>query len=250
MDWLTEVPLWLVAYASLVLAAGYTVLGATGFGAGVVAIPFLAYVLPLSFIVPFMCLVDIFATGLFSLKNFKEIDRQELGWLLPGMLVGMAAGVWMLLSAPPTWLIGALGLFIFFYGAYNLFVKLGDWRWPAWTRAPFGVAGGLFSAVFGSGGPLYAVFYAGRIFDKGMLRATIAATITVAVALRMVGFLGTGLLAQPRLVGLAVSVVPAVALGFWLGNRLHLRLPREGVLKLVSGVLLVNGVILVVRAWG
>jgi uncharacterized protein len=249
MDWLMTVPLWLVVFASCVLAAGYTVLGATGFGAGVVSIPFLAYVLPLSFIVPFMCLVDIVATGFFSLRRRNQVNKAEILGLLPGMLVGMALGVWLLTAAPPRWLLGALGLFIFCYGAYNLALRQPTWRWPAATRLPFGMAGGFFSAVFGSGGPLYAIFFAGRISDKDSLRATIATTITVAVSLRFAGFVGTGLILQPHLLGLALLCLPAVALGFWLGNRVHHRLPREGILKLMSWVLVANGVVLMVRAW-
>jgi uncharacterized protein len=263
MEWIAEVP-WtlgahaagsgayatgLVIYAVAVFCVAYTVFGATGFGAGVIAVPLLAHVLPLSFIVPLMCIMDFGASAWTGLRNFKEVEKRELGWLLPFMLAGMALGMFFLIAAPAQWLLGALGVFIICYGGYNLFIKLGGLTWSAAARVPFGVVGGVFSATFGIGGPIYAIFLSGRIFDKGVLRATIATVIIVSVALRFGGFWVTGLFMQPRLLMLAALCVPAVMLGLFIGGKLHDRLPRERLLQLISVMLLINGVSLLVRAF-
>jgi hypothetical protein len=39
-----------------------------------------------------------------------------------------------------------------------------------------------------------------------------------------------------------------MALGLWIGNRLHHALSHGGVLRLIGGLLLINGVALIVRA--
>ncbi len=250
MEWIAQAPWGLVAYVAVVFAVAYTVFGATGFGAGIIAVPLLAHVLPLSFIVPMVCVMDAGASAWTGLRNYREVDRRELGWMLPFMFVGMALGMFFLLNAPSNWLLGALGVFVMCYGGYNLFVKLGGLTWSAKARAPFGMVGGVFSATFGTGGPIYAVFYSGRIADKGVLRATIASTISVSVLLRLGGFVMTGLLLQPRLLMLVALTAPAVMLGLFVGGRLHERLPRDRILQLISVMLLVNGVSLLVRAFG
>jgi len=39
-----------------------------------------------------------------------------------------------------------------------------------------------------------------------------------------------------------------MVLGLWIGNRLHHALSRGGVLRLIAGLLMVNGIALIVRA--
>ncbi len=56
----------------------------------------------------------------------------------------------------------------------------------------------------------------------------------------------SGLVTVPRLVSM-VTVIPAVALGAWLGNRIHLQLSEPAFRRLVSGALAVLGVMLLVR---
>ena len=51
-----------LATAALVVAGAYVVFGLTGFGSTVVAVPLLAHVLPLTFAVPLIMLLDLAAT--------------------------------------------------------------------------------------------------------------------------------------------------------------------------------------------
>ena len=45
-----------------------------------------------------------------------------------------------------------------------------------------------------------------------------------------------------------VVILPTMALGLWLGNRLHHALSGRGVLRLIAALLLGNGVALIARA--
>ena len=119
---------------------------------------------------------------------------------------------------------------------------------PGWLVWPVGIVGGIFSALFGTGGPIYIVFLSARIGDKSTLRATSAIVVAVSVWMRVVLFIATGLLLNAVLVTLVLSLLPVMVLGLWLGNRLHHALSRGGVLRLIAGLLLVNGVTLIVRA--
>ena len=66
---------------------------------------------------------------------------------------------------------------------------------------PIGLAGGAFSALFGTGGVLFAIYNAGRLTDATELRANNAAMILLSSLLRLVLFSAAGLLGAGRPAG-------------------------------------------------
>jgi len=119
-----------------------------------------------------------------------------------------------------------------------------DTKWAI----PAGLFGGVFSALFGTGGPIYIVYLSARIEDKAALRATASIVVAISVWIRLALFIGTGLLLDATLVALVVVLLPVMVLGLWLGNRLHHALSGRGVLRLIAALLMANGVALIVRA--
>jgi hypothetical protein len=117
----------------------------------------------------------------------------------------------------------------------------------AWG-APIGLAGGVFSALFGTGGVLFAVYNAGRIREKDALRATNAAMIMLSSLVRLVLFGAAGLLTQEGLLATALALLPAMVAGSWLGNRLHAAVPAAMVVKAVYALLVLAGLILLARS--
>ena len=97
---------------------------------------------------------------------------------------------------------------------------------------------------------MYIVFLSARIHDKSALRATSALVVGISTWIRVALFVATGLLLNTTLVALVVVLLPVMVLGQWLGNRLHHALSGIGVLRLIAGLLVGNGVALVVRALG
>jgi uncharacterized membrane protein YfcA len=238
-------PTLLIVVPAIVLL-GYTIFGATGFGSAVVAVPLLAHALPLTVCVPLMSSLDLFAATSTALRNREHVAWPEFRKLAPAAVIGIALGATLLLSLPATPALLALGIFATAYGAYVLLGARRLRRAPGWVAWPTGVAGGVFSALFGTGGPIYMVFLSARIEDKGMLRATAALMVTLSVWLRMALFAATGVLHGPLLL-LAAALLPVMALGLHLGHRLHQRLSRAGVLRLIAALLVINGVTLLAR---
>ncbi len=105
----------------------------------------------------------------------------------------------------------------------------------------------MISALFGTGGPIYVIYLARRIDDPGELRATIATVVMFSALTRLAVFGVAGLFLQPGLVALAVLLLPFLALGVWIGTRLHHRLPAARVRRIVYALLVASGAILVVR---
>jgi uncharacterized protein len=232
----------------LVVLAAYTIFGATGFGSSIVAVPLLAHAFPLSFTVALVTTLDAFAATSSSIRQRRFAAWEEFFRLLPALLIGMGIGSTLLLNLPRAPAILALGVFVTLYGAYLLRGPAQLTQAPVWLAWPIGVVGGVFSALFGTGGAIYIVFLSARIHDKTRLRATSALVITVTVWIRIALFIATGLLMNVSLFALAAIALPAMALGLRLGNRLHHALSGRGVLRLISGLLVVNGVTLILRA--
>ena len=138
-------------------------------------------------------------------------------------------------------------MFVTIYGAYVLSGAPRPQRVPRWLAWPIGIAGGVFSSLFGTGGPLYVVYLSARLHDKSALRATAALMVTLSVWLRLSVFAVTGVLLHAPLLLFAAGLLPVIALGIYLGGRLHRRLSSGGVLRLIAVLLVVNGVTLLAR---
>jgi uncharacterized protein len=243
-----DLPFASIAAAGAIVAFAYTVFGITGFGATIVGAPLLAQFLPIRFVVPMMLVFDLAAGLLLGLRNRGEIERRELLRLAPFVAIGMLVGITALVHAPERWLLGVLGAFVFGYAAWSL-LRRGVPRpvGPAWAL-PAGMAGGVFTALYGSGGPIYTVYLARRLGDANRLRATIAVLIFCTAWARLALFSGTGLLFQPSLLNLAVLLLPCAVAGYFIGSHLHGRLAPRHASRVIWILLLASGASLVWRA--
>ena len=243
-----DLPLNTVVSAALIIVLAYTVFGLTGFGASITAMPLLAYLFPLRFAVPLMLIFDICATLLLGLKNRGAVDRRELLRLIPFMLVGMVLGVTLLVKAPERALLFLLGTFVLAYAGWSLLLHQGVKTIATGWSVPLGTVGGVFTALFGTGGPIYVIYLAGRLHDKSVLRATIGALIFVSGLARLALFSSAGLYAQQSLLLLAAILLPAALLGLYIGSRLHRSLPLQRVVQVVWTILIFGGISLIWRS--
>ena len=237
-----ELPWTTLLAAAAAVAVAYTVYGLTGFGAAIVAIPLLAQFLPLRVAVPMLLLFDLVAGLLLGLKNHRSIDKPELLRLVPFLLLGMVAGVYLLARAPERWLLAVLGLFAMLYAAWNLLRRPATGPVARGWVVPAGLFGGAFTAMYGTGGPIYASYLARRVSDKAVLRASVAALIFGAGWVRLVMFTASGFYAQRGLLELVAMLVPAALLGYFMGSRLHARLSGPQALKVVWLLVLAAGI--------
>ena len=243
-------PLGALSLLASVIIVAYVVYGLTGFGSSITALPLLVQLVPLRTAVPLMLIFDLCVGVLMGLRNRRVIDRREVLRVLPFMLVGMLLGVTLLVKVPERVLLLVLGLFVLAYSAWSLLlrpaVKPISSRWAI----AFGTAGGIFTALFGTGGPIYTIYLARRLPDKSILRATISALILISALIRLVLFTGAGLYAQPLVLPLAVVLLPCALVGLYVGNHLHHRLPQQLVVRFVWAILIFGGAGLLWRALG
>lgn len=230
----------------LAIALAYVVFGVAGFGTALVAGPLLILCLPLSKIIPLLVLLDFVAAFGNWLPSRRDVARPELLRLLPCMAMGCVIGVVFLLNLKSDLLLLLMGIFISAYAVYSLAVKVRPTEVaPVWA-IPTGVTGGLFGALFGSGGFLYALYLNARL-PKDAARATQSALISCSTVVRLSLFVIAGVYADGALLLLAVCLLPAMALGLWTGRRLTRKLSREAFVRLVTWLVLASGIALIGR---
>ncbi len=241
-------PLGLAAIFAAV-AAAYVIFGIAGFGTALVAGPVLAHFVPLSVVVPLLALLDFTAAGLNVARNAAAADLGELRRIVPPMLLGSAAGAAILLLGRPGALQLALGLFAAGQAANGLRPARPQTRYRPGAALPFGLVGGVFSALFGSGGFLYAIYLAGRLEGAERIRTTQSLLIGLSTLARALMFLAAGVYGNAGLLALAALLVPAMLAGLAIGRRISLRMPRARFLRLLNLVVLASGLALILRWW-
>jgi uncharacterized membrane protein YfcA len=113
---------------------------------------------------------------------------------------------------------------------------------------PAGFAGGLSGTLFGVGGPPYMIYLSRRLEDKGALRSTMVTMVTFSVAIRTTLFVIAGLVLLDVLKVFG-ALLPAAALGLWLGHRLHGRISREQLGRFIAVLVMLSGASLLWRVF-
>ncbi len=237
----------ILLFAPVIVLGAYAIFAITGFGSTLVAVPLLAHFLPLQFVIPVVLLLDGVACVRQGLRLRGDVYRQELVPMLPFLLVGMVAGAMLLMRVSGEVLLPLLGLFVAGFGAYYVLRHEAAFTLGRWWIAPVGLFGGTISSLFGIAGPIYVMYLVGRAATPEQIRATMPVLFIFTVLTRVVLF-GFGGLITAEVLLTAALLAPVMFLGLYLGNRLHLSIPRAKTARLIGVLLLVNGITLVLRS--
>ncbi len=233
----------------LIVTFGYVIFGMVGFGSTITNAPLLAQMLPLRFVVPLTLLLDLFASTALGTRTRGQADRSELRRILPLTMIGLILGFVLLINLRERILLLLLGGFVLYAGISSLARRPGAGRLHHGWALPTGLVGGIFSALYGTGGPIYTIYMSRRIADKSVFRATMARLIQTIALVRLAMFIVSGLITQDHLLLAALLLAPFAALGLMLGNRLHHLMSARRLMLFVSLLIIANGAALVVRAW-
>jgi uncharacterized membrane protein YfcA len=240
-------PLEVFLLAPLIVVTAYVIFGISGFGSTLIAVPLLAHLYPLKFVIPMMVVLDCIGSISMGLRLRADVNRRELAPLLPFMLVGMVAGAFLLLKLPSEILLGALGAFVLAYGAFYVTGREAKARVGRWAVAPVGIFAGTTSSMFGVGGPIYVMYLTARGSTLDQIRATMPVIFIFTTIARIIIFAAAGLFSASVLYTSA-ALLPVMVLGMWIGNRLHLNLTREQLVRVIGVLLVASGGSLLARA--
>ncbi|MCG8995585.1 sulfite exporter TauE/SafE family protein [Laribacter hongkongensis] len=231
----------------LTIVSAYIVFGIAGFGTSLVASPVLALFLPVAKIVPLLALMDMCAALGNVIKDGDKAELSELKRLVPLMMVGSGIGAMLLLRTKPETMLLGLGIFIVCYALYALSGLKPHGSFSPVASIPFGLVGGVFSALFGMGGFVYAIYLSGRIEKKEHLRVTQSSLIGLATLTRATLFALAGVYMDTTLLLLTLGLMPAMLAGMIAGRRITIGLSREQFLRILQLITLASGLMLLGR---
>lgn len=237
----------ILIFAPLIILLAYLIFGMSGFGSTLIAVPLLAHLLPLKFVIPVVLLLDCVGAISMGLKLRAQVWKAEFVPMLPFLLAGLFAGAYALVNLPTQWLILVLGCLVLIFGANFLIARKPLIRLPRWSVAPVGLFAGVTSSALGVGGPIYVFFFTARGATPEQIRATVPAVFSFTTVARIAIFFGMGLFYKEILIA-AAALLPVMGLGLWCGHRLHGKLSRDQAIRIVGALLLLSGVSLIVRA--
>jgi uncharacterized membrane protein YfcA len=222
---------------------------AFGFGESLIAVPLLAFWIPLDVAVPLSVLLSITIAGIVVIQDWNKIHLKSAGGLIGFTLIGIPIGLLLLVKTDERIVKAALGVVISLFSVYFLTGKqLKELKRDSisWLFG-CGLFSGILGGAYGLNGPPLVVYGAKRRWSAQHFRATTQGYFLVASAVGMIGYWLTGLLVTAvfhyYLLSLPV-MIPAVFIGRLINNRLN----GESFFKYVYFVLLGIGLFLLVKS--
>jgi uncharacterized membrane protein YfcA len=239
---MTDVISFLEVSAIVFVASAFRT--AFGFGEALIAVPLLAFLLPMKQAAPLAVLCSILIAGIVIVRDHEHIHLGSAKRLLLATVAGLPFGLVILRYAPEGVMKGALGLVLLGFSIFSLAQKksfaLTSDR-PAWF---FGFLAGVLGGSYGMNGPPLAIYGAGRGWMPDQFRATLQAYFLPASVLGMVGYYFTGVWTRDVNV-LFVSALPAVICGICSGNWLTRKMGAKRFARfLYGGLIIVAGLLL------
>jgi len=198
---------------------------AFGFGEALVAVPLLAFCLPLRVAAPLAVLVSITIAAIVVVQDWRHIHLRSAGWLVLSTLLGIPLGLLLLTRSPEFMVKAALGILILLFA---LFCLTGSLRFRLHHESrPWlltcGFFAGILGGAYGMNGPPLVIYGSLRQWTAQHFRATLQAYFLPASVLGMCGYLSAGLwtpvVTHDYLLSLPVTI-PAVFLGRAINHRL------------------------------
>ena len=233
------------------LLAGFTT-GLTGFGTGLVASGVWFHVLPPETVPPLVALSSVAAqlVGLITVR--RAFDWRRVWPFLIGGVTGVPVGVMALSIASPMLLRTSIGAFLLAYASIELFGRSRR-RFDSLRSRPadgcIGLGGGFLGGFAGLSGPLPLIWL--QLTDRNSTadaqRAIYQPFNLAILALASIGMAVAGQI-TPDVLLIAALCLPATLIGSWVGARLYKRISAERFRRLVLGLLLLSGAMLIAQA--
>lgn len=239
-----------VVFAAMVVFTAFVVRGMSGFGAGLIATPLLAFMLPMHVIVPVNGLLVFVLFVFLTIRDRNSVIWRELKLLAVPTLIGVVAGLFLFRSLDNSLLLVMLGSFLVAYAAYMLVVHLfglPELRCSERWAAPVGFAGAFIDTLFGGGGGTLVVIYMhARGIGKMQFRATVAVLWFIEMIARISGYTLAGYYTASTLLLVAV-LLPMVWAGTWVGEHISNRISQETFSRILAVMLMLSGISLLLK---
>lgn len=196
-----------------------------GFGEALVAVPILAFFIPIEVAVPLAVLVSIFIAAFVLVQDRKQVHFYSAKWLIFYAALGIPFGLLLLVYGNETAIKLGLGIFIILYSLYSLFGK-NSFRLKTDNKLWLFLCGfisGILGGSYGFNGPPIVIYGNLRRWTAKHFRATLQAYFLPVGIIGMLGFwyndLWNSTVNYYFLIALPV-IIPAIIIGRFINSKL------------------------------
>ncbi|MTJ79720.1 MAG: sulfite exporter TauE/SafE family protein [Telmatospirillum sp.] len=230
---------------AVIVFFSYFVQSAFGFGAGILAIPMLSLFMDAKDAITVVMLFS-FLCGLLILASWRDIDWPNTRRLIPGLALGVIAGLILFSIIDRRFLGACLAAYIILYVLVDHFkppslLALGH-STPAVVQALMcGFAGGLVQGVMGTGGPMLVTFLKSHTRSVDQFRASVVCVFFIANTMR-VAVMGAGEMIPRALLLECAWALPFFGAALFLGWRLPRKIDSHLFHAAINLLLLASGI--------
>ncbi len=245
-------PNLILYYTTMALAAFLTGVSKGGLGGmmGALITPMVALVIPvdqaIGLLLPVIILGDVFALG----AHWRRWNGRLVGLLIPGGLIGITLGTFVLTNISALLLQRILGVLVFLFVGYRLaenkVLKTLSYQTQNWHGWVAGGLAGFTSTLAHAGGPLIAIYLLIQNIPPPVFIATSLLFFAVTNLIKVPFYYQAGLI-DMAVLAQVVWLAPLVPLGVWVGKRLAMRVDRTVYERIILVLLVISGVLLLTR---
>jgi uncharacterized protein len=238
-----------LVYILLVVFVATLIRSTFGFGEALIAVPLLAFFIPITIAAPLASLLSITIGAIVVMQDWRKIHLLSAGWLIVTTLFGIPIGLLLLTSGHPAIVKTILAVTIISFALYCLVgvdravLKSDSLLWLSLC----GFVAGILGGAYGMNGPPLAVYGAMRRWSAQHFRATLQAYFLPASLVGVAGYAMMGLWV-PAVTHYYLLSLPVALPAILLGRVLNQRFRGETFIKYVYAGLIGVGLLLLVQA--
>lgn len=196
---------------------------------------------------PILMIADPFALAF----NWRKWDWHLILWLLPGAIVGVTVGTYLITQAPTRVLqiiIGAIVLvFVLYKLAESRILQAFQYEGKDWHGLVAGVITGIVSALAHIGSPPVSIYLLIRRVKSEVFVGTMVLFFLILNWIKVPYYLAAGLFDWQLILKILV-VMPMVPLGAWTGRWLVSKVDQKTFEKIIIGALALSAIVILVEA--
>ena len=221
-----------------------------GFGEALVAVPLLAFVIPVDVATPVAVLASITVAVVVLVQDWRDVHVRSARSLILSTFLGIPLGLLLLTRVAEPVVKAALAVVIIAFSTYSLVGRrpheLKDDR-LAWL---FGFGAGIMGGAYGMNGPPLVIYGSLRRWSPERFRATLQGYFLPASLVGMLGYWLAGLWV-PAVTRYYLVSLPAIIGATLLGRMANRRFHVELFVSLINvGLIAIGAFLLVQSAWG
>lgn len=234
----------------IVVLATHFLMGITGFGSTVLALPFCILLVGVKASVPVLVVLAWLLSFMILVVDYKNLLWKEFIYIFIFVGLGLPLGMYIFNNLPEALLKIILALFMIGVAINGLYKSKKSLQNISTDNKPshksklltvFLFLGGIIHGAFGSGGPFIVIYAAKAIHNKSQFRATQCGLwLGLNTIIILKGYFSGQY--TPENINLILWTSPFLILGMLFGNIAHNKVNTKHFTQIVYVVLLISGI--------